>query len=80
MGLLSRLGLGSSTPASKASATTTTRTSGMSTTGWHAPYDEATARRHHQIAQVKTFEPGDGDGDHIVRNFGRPYRQDGGAQ
>ncbi|MEU4118922.1 hypothetical protein AB0F71_31070 [Kitasatospora sp. NPDC028055] len=90
MGLRSFLGFGSS-----GSSGTSTRTGGMSTTGWHPPYDEATARRHHREAQVSlpaASTDRDGrrvaspdpyaqpDQSHVVRNFGRPYRRDGGAR
>ncbi|MFJ4799144.1 hypothetical protein [Kitasatospora purpeofusca] len=96
MGIRSFLGLGSSNSSSSGSSSgTSTRSSGMSTTGWHAPYDEETARRHHREAQVSlpaASTARDGgrvsspdpyaqpDQSHVVRNFGRPYRQDGGAR
>ncbi|MFD4659694.1 hypothetical protein ACFWP2_29165 [Kitasatospora sp. NPDC058444] len=92
MGIKSRLGLGSSQ--SRSSSGTSTRTSGMSTTGWHS-YDPAEAQRHHREAQVSTVPASTGRfGRRVVsadpysrpdsrtrRNFGRPYREDdGGAQ
>ncbi|MEU8927512.1 hypothetical protein AB0D10_42515 [Kitasatospora sp. NPDC048545] len=94
MGFLSRLGFGSSTSSSSDSAGTSTRSSGMSSGGWHT-YDEETARRHHREAQVSLPEAStdrhgrrvvspdpyaQSDQTHVVRNFGRPYREDGGAQ
>ncbi|MFJ4192118.1 hypothetical protein [Kitasatospora sp. NPDC089509] len=96
MGIRSFLGLGSSNSSSSGSSSgTAARTSGMSTTGWHPSYDEATARRHHRDAQVPLDPAGtDRDGRrvvspdpyaqpdeaHVRRNFGRPYRQDGGVR
>ncbi|MFE6869613.1 hypothetical protein ACFVFS_24050 [Kitasatospora sp. NPDC057692] len=73
---------------------TVTRTSGMSSTGWHAPYDEETARRHHREAQapvppaatdrtgrrLATPDPYQQGGQHVRQNFGGPYTEDGGAQ
>ncbi|MER7848338.1 hypothetical protein ABTZ03_30880 [Kitasatospora sp. NPDC096077] len=53
MGIRSFLGLGPSNSSSSAgSSRTSVSASGMSTTGWHPPYDEATAWRHHREAQV----------------------------
>ncbi|MEV7782734.1 hypothetical protein [Kitasatospora sp. NPDC088351] len=49
MGLLSALGFGSTKSASSSGATT--RTSGMSSGGWHA-HDPAAAQRHHRMSQV----------------------------
>ncbi|MEU9044555.1 MULTISPECIES: hypothetical protein [unclassified Kitasatospora] len=71
----------SSGSSSSGSSGTTTRTSGMSTGGWHT-YDEATARRHHREAQVSLpaaeYNP-DGtrklsprpDPQHVNRSFWR---------
>ncbi|MBD0671621.1 hypothetical protein [Streptomyces sp. CBMA156] len=97
MGIRSFLGLGSSSGSSgEPGSGTSTRTGGMSASGWHS-YDEATARRHHREAQAPAAPAGtDRYGRRVVsadpysrpdsaprRNFGRPYTEhadDGGAR
>ncbi|MFI6158177.1 hypothetical protein ACIBCA_36435 [Kitasatospora sp. NPDC051170] len=81
MGIRSFLGFGSSS-SSAGSSRTSVSESGMSTTGWHPPYDEETARRHHREAQVSLeaakYNP-DGtrklspkpDPEHVNRSFWR---------
>ncbi|MFJ6140538.1 hypothetical protein [Kitasatospora sp. NPDC092286] len=94
MGLRSFFGIAEPAHRSSSSGSsgTTTRTSGMSTTGWHT-YDPAEAQRHHREAQVSVPQAGvDQYGRRVVsadpysrpdastrRNFGRPY-SDGGAR
>ncbi|MGA5823707.1 hypothetical protein ACPC54_38315 [Kitasatospora sp. NPDC094028] len=90
MGIRSFLGFGSSSSNSSSNSSgTSTGTGGMSM-GRRA-HDEAEALRHHRMTQVPLPEAStDQYGhrvnspkpsrDHIVRNFGRPYREDGGAR
>ncbi|MFJ9460941.1 hypothetical protein ACIRST_38465 [Kitasatospora sp. NPDC101447] len=94
MGIRSFLGFGSTgSSLSSGSSGTATRTSGMSTTGWHRS-DEETARRHHREAQVSlpaagtdqrggrvnSADPYSRPDSSTRRNFGRPCREDGGAR
>ncbi|MFG3229697.1 hypothetical protein ACGF07_33625 [Kitasatospora sp. NPDC048194] len=95
MGIRSYLGFGSRNSSSSSSSGSTTGTSGDFAGGWHS-YDEAEARRHHRMAQVPVAPAGTdqrgrrvfssdpynqpGAEQHTRRGFGRPYRQNGGAQ
>ncbi|WP_031078545.1 hypothetical protein [Streptomyces sp. NRRL WC-3742] len=79
------LGFGSSS----SSSGTNTRTGGSSSKGWHSsaplpggrevhPAPAATDRFGRRVASPDPYvQP---DQTHVVRNFGRPYRQDGGAR